>query len=99
MSIPGERSLSGIKSVYARATGLKVDQLHDDLLISDGRSGYYALEGVSARIWQLLDEPRSLQFLCDHLMREYAVNAEECYRHVMGFLSELESERLVVSSP
>lgn len=65
------------------------------VMMSLERGKYYGLEGVGGRIWQLIEEPRSVAELCTTLEREFDVDHEQCRREVVEFLTELAQEGLI----
>jgi hypothetical protein len=71
-------------------------ELAGGVIMLDLKSGiYYGLEGVGARIWGLLQEPVSVGDIRDILLEEYDVSAEECERHLLLLLEEMESRALI----
>ena len=59
------------------------------------RGTCYGLNGVGTRIWALLAEPRSLDDLCEQLLSEFEVDADQCRAEVVALLEELRAEGLV----
>jgi len=58
-------------------------------------SVYYGLDPVGARIWTLLQEPRSIGELRDVLVAEYEVEPAQCERDLLALLEKMRSEGLV----
>ncbi len=58
-------------------------------------NAYYTLDGIGAAIWKLLEEPRTVEALCDALCRRYDVGAEQCQADVLAFLGRAHDEKLV----
>lgn len=58
-------------------------------------SVYYGLDPVGARIWTLLQEPRSIAELRDVLIAEYEVEPAQCERDLLALLEKMRSEGLV----
>lgn len=56
---------------------------------------YYGLDGVGARVWELLREPRSLAELRDTVVAEYDVDADTAWRDLLELLGDLAARRLV----
>ena len=56
---------------------------------------YYGLDAVGARIWDLLQRPRSVGEIRDTLLEEYDVEAERCERDLLSLLEKMVSEGLV----
>jgi hypothetical protein len=61
---------------------------------------YYGLDGVGARVWELLREPRTLAELRDAVAAEFDVDAGTAERDLLDLLADLRERRLVeVVSP
>ncbi len=60
-----------------------------------GSGIYYGLDDVGARIWALLEEPRSLASLLDAMAAEYEVEPAVCEREVIAFLKQMADVGLV----
>ena len=56
---------------------------------------YYELDGVGARIWELLQEPRKVDVLRDVVMDEYDVELGQCERDLKDLLADLASHGLI----
>ncbi len=56
---------------------------------------YFGADTIGGRIWELLQEPRSVKDICDVLMKEYLVQREECEVDVLDFVKALFSEGLL----
>ncbi len=68
----------------------------EDLVMLDPRrSVYYGLDPIGRRIWQLLEEPRSVSDVCTALDEEFEVDPETCRADVLAFLEELSDAELV----
>lgn len=76
------------------------DQISSDLagetiILALNRGQYFGLDGVGARIWQLMAEPRPIDEIRDRLIREYDVPPERCQKDLLELLQEMESEGLI----
>jgi hypothetical protein len=56
---------------------------------------YYGLDPVGARIWNLLQQPRSVGELRDALLAEYEVDADRCERDLLDLLEKMRDEGLI----
>jgi len=56
---------------------------------------YYGLNPVGARVWSLLQKPRSVGELRDALLEEYDVEAEQCERDLLDLLETMRGEGLI----
>ena len=79
------------------ATGDQVSSdLKGEVAILNLKAGvYYGLDGVGARIWTLLQEPKTVSEIRDVLLQEYDVEAERCKRDLLALLQRLVNEGLV----
>lgn len=58
-------------------------------------SVYYGLDSVGARVWTLLQQPRSVGELRDTLLSEYEVEARQCEQDLLALLESMRSEGLI----
>ena len=56
---------------------------------------YFGLDGVGARIWELIQQPRTVGAIRDALMEEYDVETDVCERELRSFLAELADRKLI----
>lgn len=59
------------------------------LMMSIEKGSYFSLNSVGARIWELLENPTSIEELVATLTGEYDVPADVCRTEVERFLSDL----------
>ena len=52
-------------------------------------NGYFGLDAIGRRIWELLAAPRTVSAICTALAAEYDVAPAECEADVVRFLGEL----------
>ncbi|HET7234590.1 MAG TPA: PqqD family protein [Longimicrobium sp.] len=60
---------------------------------------YYGLDGVGARVWELLSTPRPAAEIRDAVAAEFGVDAATAWRDLEGLLAELATKRLVEITP
>jgi hypothetical protein len=56
---------------------------------------YYSLNPVAGRIWELLQEPRSVEEIRDTISREYDAPVARCETDLFEFLESLAEQGLV----
>jgi hypothetical protein len=56
---------------------------------------YYGLNPVGAKIWNLLQVPRSVKEIRQLVLSEYDVQAQSCELDLIRLLNELEQEGLI----
>ena len=85
-----------IYSLVVAATEQVSCDLAGEAAILNLKSGvYYGLDPVGARIWNLLQEPRTVNDIRDALLKEYGVEPERCERDLLTLLQELAAEGLI----
>lgn len=67
----------------------------DTIILHSGTRTYYSLNPIAGRIWELLQEPRSIEAIRDSLLQEYDVDPDRCEAELMQFLEALADEDLV----
>jgi hypothetical protein len=76
------------------------EQVSSDLageaVILDFKSGvYYGLNEVGASIWNLIQEPKTVNEIRDAILEEYEVEPEQCDRDLKAILQQLADEGLI----
>ena len=56
---------------------------------------YYGLNEVGTFIWELLQEPRSVDELCEQVVAEYDVDRDRCQTDIEELLVDLAESELV----
>jgi len=58
-------------------------------------SVYYGMNPVGARVWNLVQQPKSVSQLRDALLEEYEVEAAQCERDLLDLLEQMRVEGLI----
>ncbi len=81
---------------YTRNSRTISGRLHDEMVMMDIEQGkYFSLNNIATRVWDLLEEPMTLDELCGHLADEYEVEMPKCRAEVEELLKEMERLGLV----
>ena len=71
-------------------------ELGEEFVILNLKTGtYYGLEEVGARIWNIIQEPQTVQTIRSELLKEYEVDKDRCHKDLMNVLRKLEGEGLI----
>ncbi len=71
-------------------------ELAQEAVILNLKSGvYYGLSEVGASIWNLIQQPKTVNEIRDAIVTEYEVEPERCDRDLLALLQELEAEGLI----
>lgn len=82
--------------LYAAVPGLASADLDGEVVLLDVSSGrYFGLNGVAARIFNLVTEPRTLAQVVDVLVAEYEADRALLHADATAFLDELVQRGLV----
>lgn len=82
-----------------RADGLLAAAVSDELLMMSVELGrYFNLNAVGARIWELLETPRTVDGLVAALTAEYDVAPDTARQEVERFLDALRERGLLASA-
>ncbi len=86
----------GEQTVVIRDEKVAFASLGTEMLGMDERAGYcYSLNGPAARVWELIETPRSATDICRQLCEEFAVDAQTCLRDVLEILASMREAGLV----
>ncbi len=66
------------------------------VLAHAGEQSYFAVNQVGARIWSLLEKPRTVGEVVQSLMHEFAVDETTCRQHTEAFLRQLLAQKLII---
>jgi hypothetical protein len=58
---------------------------------------YIGLTETGARIWELLEEPQTADYICTELCREYAVAPDVCRAKMDAFVVDMTAHRALVA--
>jgi len=84
------------ESTIARSDGWYSAWIDEQLMMmSPDLSAYLCLSGSGGRIWELLEEPRTLAGLCEALATEYEVEPAEIRGEVLAFLERLQFQHAI----
>ncbi|MFO8054872.1 MAG: PqqD family protein [Bacteroidales bacterium] len=82
---------------YTRNNETISGRLNDELVMMDIPKGkYFSLNPVATYIWDILEKPLSADELCNQLIDEYEVEAEQCRKEVAELLEEMEKLGLII---
>ena len=65
------------------------------VMMSVAAGKYYGLNSVGARIWELLETPKTIAQLCDQIEDEFEVDAVTCEMTVLKFAGDLVDNGIV----
>lgn len=90
-----DRRVLGDSSIVAAKEQVSSDLAGEAVILNLKSGKYYGLNEVGARIWNLLQEPRTLNEIRNVILEEYEVESEHCDRDLLNLLKELAAEGLI----
>jgi hypothetical protein len=103
MTSPGDRELSLMKNgslaleveVVAIREQISCD-LERDAVVLHLRDGvYYGLNEVAAKVWNLVQTPRTVLEIRNSLLADYDVEPDDCTRDLLDLLERLRDWKLI----
>lgn len=83
-------------SVLTRGTDFVATKVGDQTMMMSITAGrYFALAETGQRIWELLEEPRSISDIVAVMINEYNVARGDCLEQVIRFTQDLAANGLV----
>lgn len=85
-----------LNSMVTASADLISSDLAGEVIMLDLKSGiYYGLDSVGARIWSLLQEPKSIIQIRDVILAEYDVDQDRCEQDLRVLIDEMLSRGLI----
>lgn len=84
------------ETVISRSDSVITAEMGEETVMMGMEQGkYYGLDDIGSRIWELLEEPRTLSALCETLRDEFEVEETSCREDVLDFLQHMQEEDLI----
>jgi len=94
--VPGDTpAFSPGTVVVAARDQVSADLEGEAVILNLGDGVYYGLDGVGARVWELLREPRSVDDLAAAVAAEYQVDRASALADLLALLDEMAGRGLV----
>lgn len=95
MSTSSSRRLSSDCHVVAAPDQVSSDLDGEAVILNLSSGVYFGLDPVGARVWELLQERRTVGDICATMRGEFDVEPERCERELMDLLEQMRTEGLV----
>jgi hypothetical protein len=83
-------------TVFRKAAHQVSCRINDEVAILNlERELYFGLQGTGIRIWDALEQPRSVHELCDIIVQEFEVSQADCQTDIVQLLERLHQEGLI----
>jgi Coenzyme PQQ synthesis protein D (PqqD) len=88
-------SISQHTVVVASSEQVSSDLAGESVILNLKTGTYYGLNAVGSSVWLLIQEPKTVQHLCEAILQEYDVDPQTCEQDVKTLLTDLLSAQLV----
>jgi hypothetical protein len=88
-------TLSTSSTIVAARQQVSCDLSGQAAILNLSSGVYYGLDGVGARVWALIQEPRTVERLRELLTAEYEVDPKRCERDLLSLLTRLRDAGLI----
>ena len=90
-----EHTISGGSIVVAAKDQVSTDLAGEAVILSLESGVYYSLDAGGARIWSLIEEPRTVNEIRDAILEEYEVEPDRCEHDIVALLEQLADVGLI----
>lgn len=88
-------SISETTTIVATEDTLSTTIDEETVILHETAGKYYGLNDVGTFIWKLLEEPRTIEAICEEVTAEYDVENKQCEEDIKQMLSDLAAKGLV----
>jgi Coenzyme PQQ synthesis protein D (PqqD) len=67
----------------------------ESAILNMSNSVYYGMNAVGTRVWNLVQQPKSVREIRDRIADEYDVTPEQCDRDLLQLLEQMKAEGLI----
>lgn len=87
--------MSGHSTIVAAEQHISADLSGEVVILNLDAGVYFGLDAVGARVWNLIQEPRTFNDIREILLDEYEVEPGRCEQELSALLRELAAAGLV----
>lgn len=85
-----------LSTVLSRGEDYVFNEVDGELVMMNIETGSYAsMNETGKSIWELLEEPKTVEFVLKALTEEYDISLEAAQKDVMPFLTQLEEKSII----
>lgn len=83
--------------VLARGNDYVFNEIDGEVVMMNIETGAYAsMNDTGKAIWNLLEQPVSIDAVIEALVREYNISAEQCAKDITPFIEKMIAQKIVV---
>ncbi len=86
-------------TIISRVSDLLTAEVDGELVAMSVEQGKcYGLNAVGTHVWNMLEQPHSIDSLCERLMMEYDVEEARCRHDVTELLKDMHAQKMLTVS-
>lgn len=83
--------------ILARGNDYVFNEIDGEVVMMNIETGAYAsMNDTGKTIWNLLEQPVSINVVIDTLVKEYNVSKEQCEKDITPFIEKMIEQKIVV---
>ena len=83
-------------TLYVRSPDAIFSEIEGEFVALNINKGQcYGMDSIASKVWSLIEEPRSIEYICTTLESIYDVDPATCRSDVEALLSSLSKEGLI----
>jgi len=94
-----DSALSLHSVVVATKNRISYSFREETFIANVNNSRCYEVDAVGTRVWNLLQQPRTVCEIRDAMLEEYDAEPERCERDLLEFLGKMQAEGLIEVEP
>lgn len=96
MRTVSQQSTISESTIIMAGTDPVASEMANEVVILDPKSGmYFGLDQVGVRIWELIQEPKSVKDIRDTILEEYDVEVDRCEQDLFGLFRAMSDHGLI----
>ena len=85
------------QTIVKRAKDIVFNAIDDEIVMLSIENGeYYGLDAIGSRVWKLIENPVSFEYITSELIQEFNVSESTCIKDVSEFLISLKEKNLII---
>lgn len=92
----GKTAMISEKTMVRRSPAALGTQVDQDYVLMAGDLTYHGLDRVGSRVWELLEEPTTIDAIAPVIEAEFTVSADDARNDLVKFIQDLADRGLVL---
>ncbi len=83
--------------VLAKGENYIANEIDGEVVMMNIETGLYvSLNNTGKSIWNILDEPTSIENIIEYLINKYTITKEQCITDVIPFIEEMLKQEILI---